>query len=92
MQIEVGRGRRWSGLGGWIHHRNRPVMGASCNFGTLTLDGVFDDCFASLGVPVYRGASFGHNRRKLTLPVGLPVEIDADACTGTLCFLQPSVL
>ena len=60
------------------------------NFGTLTLDEVFDDYFGPLGVPVYSGASFGHIRRKFTLPVGLPAEIDADA--GSLRLLQPAVV
>jgi len=59
------------------------------NYGTLTLDEVFDDYFKPLGVPVYSGASFGHIRRKFTLPVGAQAEIDADA--GTLRLLQPPV-
>ena len=59
-------------------------------YGTLTLDEVFDDYFGGLGVPVYSGASFGHIKRKFTLPVGLDVEIDADA--GSLRLLQPAVL
>lgn len=71
------------------------VLGAftNCNpgegFGTLTLDEVFDDYFKPLNVPVYRGAMFGHIKRKLTLPVGLPAEVDADA--GTLRLLAPAV-
>jgi muramoyltetrapeptide carboxypeptidase len=60
------------------------------NFGTLTLDEMFDDYFKPLNVPVYTGASFGHIRRKFTLPVGLPVEMDADA--GTIRFLQSAVI
>ena len=60
------------------------------NFGVLTLDEVFDDYFGGLNVPVYSGASFGHIRRKMTLPLGLPAEIDADA--GTLRLLQPAVV
>lgn len=60
------------------------------NYGTLTLDEVFDDYFKPLKVPVYSGALFGHIKRKFTLPVGLPVEMDADA--GTLRFLQPAVV
>ncbi len=59
-------------------------------YGTLTLDEVFDDYFKPLNIPVYGGASFGHIKRKFTLPIGLGVEIDADA--GTLRFLQPAVL
>jgi muramoyltetrapeptide carboxypeptidase len=60
------------------------------NYGTLTLDEVFDDYFVKpLKVPVYSGALFGHIRRKFTLPVGLEVEMDADA--GTIRYLQPAV-
>jgi muramoyltetrapeptide carboxypeptidase len=59
-------------------------------YGTLTLDEVFDDYFGMLQVPVYAGAQFGHIKKKFTLPVGLEVEIDADA--GTLRYLQPAVL
>ena len=61
------------------------------NYGTLTLDEVFDDYFVKpMNVPVYGGAQFGHIQRKFTLPVGLEVEIDADS--GTLRYLQPAVL
>lgn len=59
------------------------------SFGTLTLDEVFDDYFGPLGVPVYRGAQFGHVKRKFTLPLGVPAEIDADA--GTLRLLHAAV-
>ncbi len=59
-------------------------------YGTLTLDEVFDDYFKPLGVPVFSGASFGHIRKKWTLPSGAPAQIDADA--GTLQLLQPAVL
>ncbi len=60
------------------------------NYGTLTLDEIFDDYFKPLNVPVYSGALFGHIKRKFTLPVGLSVEMDADA--GTIRYLQPAVL
>ena len=60
------------------------------NFGTLTLDEVFDDAFRPLKVPVYRGAMIGHIKRKLTVPIGLPAEIDADA--GTLRLLSAAVV
>lgn len=73
------------------------VIGAFTNctpgdgsYGTLTLDEMFDDYFEPLNVPVYTGASFGHIRRKFTLPVGLPVEIDAAA--GTIRYLMPAVV
>ncbi len=59
------------------------------SFGTLTLDEVFDDYFGPLQVPVFRGAQFGHLPHKYTLPLGVQVEMDADA--GTLRLLEPAV-
>ena len=59
------------------------------SFGSLTLDEVFDEYFGHLDVPVYRGAQFGHIKRKFTLPLGVRAEIDADA--GTLRLLEPAV-
>jgi muramoyltetrapeptide carboxypeptidase len=60
-------------------------------YGALTLEEVWDDHFVKpLKVPVYSGASIGHIKRKFTVPVGLPVEMDADA--GTIRFLEPAVL
>ncbi len=58
-------------------------------YGSLTLDEVFDDYFLPLNIPVYRGAAIGHIRRKLTVPVGAPAEMDADA--GTIRLLAPAV-
>jgi muramoyltetrapeptide carboxypeptidase len=58
-------------------------------YGSLTLDEVFDDYFLPLNVPVYRGAAIGHIKRKLTVPVGAPAEMDADA--GTIRLLAPAV-
>ena len=82
-------------LAGVLGRVNGVVLGGFTNcepgdgFGTLTLDEVFDDYLLPLGVPVFAGAQFGHIRRKHTLPVGLPVRIDADA--GTIELLQPAV-
>ncbi len=81
---------------GVLQRLSGVVLGAFTNcgpgdghFGTLTLDEVFADYFRPLDVPVFRGALIGHIRRKHTVPVGLPVEMDADA--GTLRLLQPAV-
>jgi muramoyltetrapeptide carboxypeptidase len=85
-------------LAGALDRLAGVVIGAFTNctpgdgqYGTLTLDEVFDDYFVKpLKVPVYSGALFGHIKRKFTLPVGLEVEMDADA--GTIRYLQPAVL
>lgn len=58
-------------------------------YGTLTLEEIFADYFGKLGIPVYSGAQFGHVHEKLTVPVGLDAEIDADE--GTLRLLRPAV-
>ena len=83
-------------LAGALQRVAGVVLGAFTNcgpgegYGTLTLDEVFDDYFLPLKVPVFAGAMIGHIRRKFTVPIGLPVEMDADA--GSLRFLQPAVL
>ena len=64
-------------------------MPSEGSFGSLTLDEVFNDYFAHLGVPVYSGAQFGHVQRKLTLPLGVAAEMDADA--GTIRLLDAAV-
>lgn len=58
-------------------------------YGSLTLEEVFDDHLASLGVPAYTGAMFGHIDDQFTLPVGAEAELDATA--GTLRLLAPAV-
>ncbi len=83
-------------LGGHLQRVAGIVLGGFTNcspsagsFGTLTLDEVFDDYFGELGVPVLRGAPFGHIARKMTLPLGVRAELDADA--GTLRLLEAAV-
>lgn len=58
-------------------------------YGTLTLDEVFEDYFGKLGIPVFSGCLFGHVREKLTVPVGVVAEMDADA--RTIRLLYPAV-
>jgi muramoyltetrapeptide carboxypeptidase len=56
----------------------------------LTLDRVIADHVRPLGVPAWSGAPIGHLQGQLTLPVGLPVEVDAGA--GTITLLEPAVV
>jgi muramoyltetrapeptide carboxypeptidase len=55
----------------------------------LSLDSVLMDHVAPLGIPAWRGALIGHIERQLTLPIGVPVEIDA--ARGTIRLLEPAV-
>ena len=54
-----------------------------------TLEEVVRHHVEPLGVPAFMGASIGHTTQKLTVPIGVEAEIDADA--GTLRLLGPAV-
>ena len=69
---------------GQCTHCPAPEMDAS-----LTLDRVLDDHVRPLGIPAWRGAPIGHVDQQVTLPIGLPVEMDA--ARGTLRLLEPAV-
>ncbi len=56
-------------------------------YGSLTLDQIFADYIAPLGIPAYRGAMIGHIREQFIVPVGGRVEMDADA--GSFRLLEP---
>ena len=60
------------------------------DYGSLTLEEVYREQIAPLGVPAYAGAMIGHIENKFTLPVGTEVEIDARA--GTIAMTEPAVL
>ena len=62
----------------------------SAGFGSLTISDVLNDHVRTLGVPAYYGAMIGHVDRQFTLPLGIQVELDADA--GTITMLEPAVV
>lgn len=55
----------------------------------LTLSEVIRDVAAPCGKPMFTGLQAGHVTPKLTLPLGVRVRMDADACTLTV--LEPAV-
>lgn len=56
-------------------------------YGSLTLEQILEDHIRPLKIPAYRGAMIGHLREQFIVPVGAPVEMDADA--GTFRMLEP---
>ena len=58
-------------------------------FGSLTIPDILDDHVKPLGVPAFSGAMIGHVDRQFTLPLGVQVELDADA--GTITMLESAV-
>jgi len=59
-------------------------------FGSLTLEEVFADHIAPLGIPAWYGSMIGHIEKKFTMPLGVEAEIDADA--GRITLLEPAVV
>jgi muramoyltetrapeptide carboxypeptidase len=59
-------------------------------YASLTMEEIFDDHIKPLGIPAWQGAMIGHGMMQWTLPVGLPVEIDASL--GTLTLSEPAVV
>jgi muramoyltetrapeptide carboxypeptidase len=59
-------------------------------YGSLTLEEVLDEHVRPLGVPAYQGAMIGHQERQFTMPIGIEVEVDADA--GSIVMLEPAVV
>lgn len=57
---------------------------------SFTLEEVFEQHFSKLNKPVYSGAQIGHLRNKYTLPVGFPIQMDAD--NGTIRLLDKAVI
>lgn len=79
-----------------VLERVRGVIFGQCTrcgpgegFGSLTLEEVFRDHIAPLGIPAWSGAMIGHIADKFTVPVGVEAEIDASA--GTIRLLEPAV-
>jgi len=57
---------------------------------TFSLEEILRDRFGSMGIPVMYGFAFGHISEKLTLPIGVPATMDADA--GTLTIAEAAVV
>lgn len=55
----------------------------------LTLEQVIDDYVSDLPIPVAAGLAYGHGEAKVTLPIGVQAELDADQ--GTLSIVEPAV-
>ena len=63
--------------------------GPGTNYGSLTLEDVLEQHIRPLGIPAFNGSMIGHIDQQFTLPLGIDVEIDADA--GTMKMLEPAV-
>lgn len=69
--------------------RDCEARGTSISPVSFTLEQVFEQRLASLGIPVVYGLPFGHVRSKLTMPLGVQAEIDATS--KTIRILEPAI-
>lgn len=59
------------------------------SYGSLTLEEVLAEHIGALGIPAFNGSMIGHIENQFTIPLGVEVEIDADA--GTIRMLEAAV-
>lgn len=83
-------------LAGILGKVNGMVFGqcTRCTIGVddyagFTVPQVLHQHLAPLGIPAFRGANIGHIANQLSMPVGVDVEMDAEA--GTIRMLEPAV-
>ena len=76
-------------LAGFIFGQCRNCL-PDADYASLTLEEVVWGHIQPLGIPAWYGAMIGHIEPVVTLPIGLEVEIDANA--GTIQMLQPAVV
>ncbi len=61
----------------------------SGGFGSLTMEEMLAEHVAPLGIPAFSGSMIGHIDEQFTIPLGIDVEMDADA--GSIRMLEPGV-
>ena len=67
-----------------------PGCTPDADYGSLTLEEIVWGHIQPLKIPAYYGAAIGHVENIVTLPIGLDVEIDANA--GIIKMLEPAVV
>jgi muramoyltetrapeptide carboxypeptidase len=68
---------------GWFDGVRGIVLGSWVDCGDGAVDTICER-LAPLGVPMLSGMPFGHDVPQLTIPLGVPAELDADAGTLTM--------
>jgi len=59
-------------------------------FGSLTMEEMLAEHIVPLGIPAFSGSMIGHIEEQFTIPIGIDVEIDADA--GSIRMLEAGVV
>lgn len=77
-------------ISGFIFAQCRHCTPGEDDDPSLTLPQVFSDIIKPLGIPAWYGSAIGHIQDKFTVPIGVQVEIDANA--KTIQMLEPAVI
>ena len=64
--------------------------GPGGGFGSLTMEEMLAEHIDPLGIPAFSGSMIGHIDEQFTIPLGIEVEMDADA--GTIALLESGVV
>lgn len=59
-------------------------------FGSLTMEEMLAEHIVPLGIPAFSGSMIGHIDEQFTIPLGIDVEMDAEA--GSIRMLEPGVV
>jgi len=60
------------------------------SYGSLTLEQVLAEHIKPLSIPAFSGSMIGHIEQQFTIPLGIDIEIDADA--GSIRMLEAGVI
>lgn len=88
MMTELSLSGALSKIAGFVFGRCTECEPAG-GFGSLTMEEMIAEHIEPLGVPAFAGSMIGHIDEQFTIPLGIDVEIDADA--GTITLLEPGV-
>lgn len=67
-----------SQIAGFVFGKCTDCPPSNGNYGSLTLEDIFDDHIKPLKIPSFSGAMIGHIKDKFTVPIGIEATIDAD--------------
>ena len=76
-------------ISGFVFGKCTDCEPGGSGYGSLTMEEVIDHYIEPLEIPAFSGAMIGHIDKNVTVPNGIPAEINA--LTGTIQLLRPAV-
>ena len=76
-------------ISGFVFGKCSDCEPGGSGYGSLTFEEVIDSYIKPLNIPAFTGAMIGHIDKNVTIPNGIPAEMDASK--GTIKLLRPAV-